>query len=863
MKHSKSLSLVALSLFLSLAAQSQITLTQVTANDAVQNVLVGSGVAVGNIQAFTTNPNAIGTFTNGTSSGIGLNYGVYLTSGLINNGQLNMPANSANMSQANGGGSDPQLASIATAAVNDAARIQFDFTPAGDTLKFRYIFASEEYPEFVGSTFNDVFGFFLTGPNPLGGNYNNTNIALIPGTATPVAINNVNAGSNAQYFVVNTNGTQFRYDGYTVPLTAIAPVIPCSTYTIKLAVGDVGDTGWDSGVFLEANSFGTGAVNIQPTYNYSSAVNDTLIYEGCSDVTLNFVRDGVIGQADTVPVVISGSATNGVDYTFNGGLFPNQIIFAPGQSNVVMTLTPQADGIIEGNENVTFTITNVNACGDTVISSVSFTITDVLPMDIDAGPDRLVCPGVPQTFTPVITGGVPPYTQTYWFLNTPGNILGTALINYVPQSSGMYIYTATNGCNANETVYDTVMVTIGPPQFALAFDVDSVSCFGTNDGAINMIVVGQTPPFSYQWTPGNITTEDLSNLGPGTFNVTVTDAFGCQVSGSATVFEPSNIPINISDKFVCAGSPINVNPNPINGVSYTWSPPQYFDNPTAVSPTFTGVNAGPGLDTVSLSVIGTSPGACGQDDFKIYITPLPPVQIMSPGFDTTALCPGDTIFLTNTANSAGFPPVTGILWSTGASSSPLAVTSPATYWLEHTNNAGCKFRDSVQVVPLSPPLLYADSVRYICGNQPITLSALGGEPGDSYLWSTGATTDTITVNSPDTYTLIVTNDCGSDTVSTQVVQIPTVTPQAMPNIFTPNGDGVNDIYNTQDLFANTQIFNVQVFNRWGAKMYETGDKSINWKPKNISDGVYFMAIIYTDCNNEQQKLGHTVTVTTK
>lgn len=849
----------------------QTVTTPATPTQAVQNLL-GTATTPVNVQ-YLGNAQQLATFTT-SGNNLPISSGVVMSTGNATNAMLNGPSSNFLSGTAGGVTGNPLLNAISGVNTYDGAILQFDFVPVGDTMKFNYVFASEEYNDYTNSTVNDAFGFFLSGPNPLGGNYVDFNVALIPGTNIPVSINTVNNGYSSgcssgpceycQYFIDNIcTPSNIAPDAFTTLLTAIAPVVPCATYTIKLGIADGGDSAFDSWVFLQENSFSTGAVTISPNYNYTSANNDTLIYEGCSDVTLDFLKDGVSGTYDTISVVISGTATNGVDYTSNGGLIPNQIVFAPGQTSIQLPLTPIADQITEGNETVTLTVTNITACGDTLVSSVTILITDVQPMDIDAGPDRLICPGVAQTFTPAITGGVPPYQQTYWFFNTPANILGTALNNYVPQNSGMYIYTATNGCNPAEIVFDTVMVTIGPPQFSLSFEVDSVSCFGSGDGAINLTVAGQTPPFSYQWTPGNITTEDLSDLDAGTYGVTVTDAFGCQLDSTLTVFEPANIPINLGDKFVCSNAMTTINPNPTAGVSYSWAPANYFNDPNASSPVFTGSAPGPGMDTVLVTVVGTSPGACGQDDFKVYITPQPVVSLYNPGFDTTALCPNDTLFLENDGDNTGYPAVTSYAWSNGQNTPMISATTPGTYWLELTNTAGCKYRDSLQIVPLSPPNAYIDSIRYICGTQVIPLYAVSYNPNDTLIWSTGEITDTILVSTSGTYSLILSNTCGSDTVSTQVVQIPTVEPSAMPNIFTPNGDGVNDIYNTQTLFEYSQKFNVKVFNRWGAKVFETEDKSINWSPKNLSDGVYFMSIIYTDCNNELKKLAHSITIISK
>ena len=853
-----------------LSSFSQVTTTTAaTPTQAVQNLL-GSGTTPSNLQ-YQGDPAQLATFTS-VGTNLPISAGVIISTGTANSPQLNNNAATFLSTPLPGGVDDnPLMNAIAGVNTEDGAILQFDFVPVGDTMKFNYVFASEEYNEFVNGGVNDAFGFFLSGPNPLGGNYADFNVALIPGTATPVSINTVNNGdwggcangpcTNCQYFIDNLCGAStIAPDAFTVLLTAIAPVVPCSTYTIKLGIADGGDDVYDSWVFLQANSFSTGAVLIEPNYNFTSATNDTLIYEGCSDVTLTFTRDGVIGQADTVAVAISGSATNGVDYTSGGGQLPNEIIFAPGQTNIVLTLTPEDDALVEGNETVTLTITNVTACGDTVISDVTFVITDVQPMDIDAGPDFQVCAGVPITSIPVITGGVPPYYQPHWDYNTVGNIVGTQLVNFIPQE-GIYIFSATNGCDVGETAYDTIMVDVITPQFTLALDADSLSCNGTDDGAVNLTITGPTPPFEYLWTPGNYTTEDISGLTPGVYTVTVTDNGGCVVEDSVEVFEPVNIPINLSDKFICSGVPTLLNPNPTAGVSYTWEPAQYIFDPNDASPQFIGENPGPAMDTIVVYVTGTMNNSCGADSFVVFLSPQPLVTLINPGFDTTALCPGDTLALSNSADNTGYPGINTQVWSTGFNGTPLVVTAPGVYWLELTNATGCKNRDSVYVRALSPPTVAIDSVFYICGAQEVALFGAVSDPLAALLWQpNGVTTDTLKVNTGGTYTLIATNDCGSDSASTQVIQIPTVNVDNMPNSFTPNGDGVNDSYDLDGLFYNVQSFHVQIFNRWGARVYKSDDPQINWSAKNMSDGVYFMSIVYTDCNNELKELARTITV---
>jgi hypothetical protein len=154
----------------------------------------------------------------------------------------------------------------------DGCILEFDCVPLGDTLLFNYTFASEEYPEFVGLGFNDAFGIFLTGPG-----YNNVNIANIPGTNTPVTVNNINANVNSGFYYDNTQGQNCGFDGFSLSLTSTTAVTPNQTYHFKIGVADASDQIFDTGVFLEAFSFrsnlSTGFSSLENGNNIS-LVND-------------------------------------------------------------------------------------------------------------------------------------------------------------------------------------------------------------------------------------------------------------------------------------------------------------------------------------------------------------------------------------------------------------------------------------------------------------------------------------------------------------------------------------------------------------------------------------------------------------
>lgn len=216
------------------------------ANDNTINV-IGTPIYFGGSEAS-------GSFTDG--SVIGLEEGILFTSGRATDAVGPNIADDTTFDSGTGG--DADLDALIPQSTNNATFLQFDFTTTTGQIAFDYVFASEEYNEYVNSEFNDVFAFFLDG----------TNIALVPGTNTPVSINNVNNGNplgtdatNPQFYNNNDldDGGPFfdiEYDGFTDVFTAQASGLTIGqTYTIKLAVADAVDTSYDSAVFLGAGSF--------------------------------------------------------------------------------------------------------------------------------------------------------------------------------------------------------------------------------------------------------------------------------------------------------------------------------------------------------------------------------------------------------------------------------------------------------------------------------------------------------------------------------------------------------------------------------------------------------------------------------
>jgi hypothetical protein len=233
-------------------------LNTLTKEQLVQ-ALIGSGSDAPIIHSVSyTGANiAAGTFSGGTGI-IGFENGIILSTGNI--ASVVGPNVSDNTTTDNGLPGDPDLDNLIPGYQTfDATVLEFDFECQHlQVISFQYVFASEEYNEWVNSPYNNVFGFFLNG----------VNIALLPDHVTPVSINNVNCGnpynwpsggSNCSFYINNDlsdggGAINTEMDGLTIVLTATASVNPGVNH-IKLAIADAGDHVLDSDVFIKGESF--------------------------------------------------------------------------------------------------------------------------------------------------------------------------------------------------------------------------------------------------------------------------------------------------------------------------------------------------------------------------------------------------------------------------------------------------------------------------------------------------------------------------------------------------------------------------------------------------------------------------------
>lgn len=239
--------------FYSATSSVALTVTPMDSAEEMAQSLAGPGVEISNV-SFSGNTVSAGYFSGGYAAGNDISSGLILTTG--NAAYADSENSSSSTSYRAGTSGNATLETLIPGyRTYDATILSFDFVSTGDSAYFNFSFASEEYTEWVGSSYNDVFGFFVNGEN----------VALIPGTDTAVSINTVSDEANSDLFNDNeiSSGSPyaFEYDGFTDVFTAaITGLEPGETYSIMLGIADAGDSIYDSAVFIEAGTFSSAPV---------------------------------------------------------------------------------------------------------------------------------------------------------------------------------------------------------------------------------------------------------------------------------------------------------------------------------------------------------------------------------------------------------------------------------------------------------------------------------------------------------------------------------------------------------------------------------------------------------------------------
>jgi len=493
--------------------------------------------------------------------------------------------------------------------------------------------------------------------------------------------------------------------------------------------------------YLWSNGATTQSQSGVPAGPYSVTVTDAI---GCQ-ASSTFVVNQPLALSLTTSTVDEqtfGGCNGSASVNPSGGTAPYIYLWTGGQT------TQTATNLCPG----TYTVTVTDANGCTAQRTVTINALSCTGFSVAINDTDLSCFNAGNgAATAVVTGGTAPFTYLWNTGATTQSISGLA--------AGTYSVLVTDNLNCTQNV-DAVVTQ--PALLQAATAVSNVTCFGFNNGAIELTVTGGTTPYSFAWSNGS-TAEDLTGLGPNTYNVVVTDANGCTVNASGTVTEPAQlVATSVNTNVTCFGGSNGAIDLTVNGglapYLYSW----------AHGPVTQDVS---GLTAGSYSVTIVDQNGCVLP-FSTTITQSGQFTPTITAGGPTTFCQGGSVVLTATAGAS-------YLWSNGATTQSITVSTTGSYSVTVTTAQGCSGTSaatSVLVNPNPTPTASAIGSTTFCqgGSVQLTTGSF-----NSYLWSNGATTQTITVSTGGSYSVTVTNANGcvgtSNSVSVTVNPLPTPT----------------------------------------------------------------------------------------
>ncbi|MFD2908083.1 choice-of-anchor L domain-containing protein [Flavobacterium ardleyense] len=502
------LKVVIFGLFFQFGNAQYITVDQTyTAQDLVENVLVNSSCAnVSNVSVsggnFASGVKSFGYF-DGAGTAFPFEKGIILTTGKI----TDAPGPNSYISDGGGGMNWPGDQDLDQALglnnTYNATVLEFDFVPLGNKISFDYIFSSEQYllyPTASQCNFTDGFAFLLKEA----GSATYQNLAVIPGTTTPVKVNTVRGPgttcppANAAYFdAFNDDEHPTNFNGQTVVLTAQSDVIPGTTYHIKLVIADEGNYRYDSAIFLGGGSFNFGV----------SIGDDRLIANG-----------NPLCQSETL--VVDGTQTGATAYQW----LQNGVIL-PGETNAIYTITSEGNYSVQINYGATCQTTGTIKIENAPILSISqdeFTLCDA-----DAVQDGKTVFNLTQIAADLFTSIPSSYIISFFETPTSTVALPDNYTNSTAFNQTIYArITNIQGC------YTDVPVRLIVNTFdAVLVDEELGLCEN------NPIILNAGNGFaSYSWNTTPVqTSQEITVNAAGTYSVTLTNATNCSKTKTFTV----------------------------------------------------------------------------------------------------------------------------------------------------------------------------------------------------------------------------------------------------------------------------------------------------------------------------------------
>lgn len=687
-----------------------------SADELVQNILVTGCLTATNVTYSGDEGRGVGYFNAGTSD-FPLSSGLIMSTGRVNNAE---GPNSGNRSDDIGGVTgDSDVDYLTNNIGRDAQILEFDFVPAGDVLEFRYIFASEEYPEYACTAYNDVFAFIISGPGITADTgLSGKNIALIPGSSDFVTINNVNGKTgwnecgDDTYYVDETDGYATVFDGRTTVLTASATVQACQTYHIRLIISDVADASYNSAVFLEAESFKSNEVVIKNGIGVEEDVD--VMYEGCTGSFIKFKRVEDIDIDLVFDLNITGTAENGVDYIFvdesgtqiGDGEIPSTVNMPSGVEEVIYYYQAVSDAEIEGDEELRLSFMKSCPCSAPDYYEKVITIIDI--PEIEASPTSLVsCLGASPvaTITVDLKSGLDP--SDYQYSLDGGSFQNNNVFTLNNPSVGsVYTVTVQDLFACKSETFDVTIPEVTPIESSAGSDKSVCEGETTQlEGSGGIYYEWSCSPLSglsylSDVNVSNPTVADDIPFGSYTFTLTVKES--SSASASCVDVDDMILKVNENSHFTttsdkteyCSGEVVrltSVISNSDSADSYLWAPVADM-----VSSTFANTTTNYSVTTLSakdFSLTITKSNGCSDTEYisGVLINPHPVVSLNA----SSNLCSDGSNGVFNVDVSGGTPfsssPFYNYSWShNGTLNSPDATgLNPGIYSITVTDSKSC------------------------------------------------------------------------------------------------------------------------------------------------------------------------------
>ncbi len=654
-----------------------------------------------------------------------------------------------------------------------------------------------------------------------------------------------------------------------------------------------GTTPYTYSWFPSAGLNTTSAANPTATVTSNSAyyviVRDGAGCEDIDSVALTYSSSGPFADAGfgQNTICTGGTALLGGNPSASGGASPYSYTWMPGAGlNNITASNPTAS--ITANTFYVVVVTDAGGCQN--LDSVHLLFNSNGPHAEAGFGSNTLCSGglIILGGAPTSSGGTAPYTYSW----QPGNNLNSQIIpNPIAAITADFAYylivTDAAGCEDIDSV--AVTYHAGGPFADAGFGSNSICTGGTVLLGGTPTGTGGTSPYGYAWIPASgLNSTSISNptasiTANRTYTVTVTDATGCQNLDSVNLLFNSNGPYahagNGSNN-LCTGGTLQLggSPSALSGTSpytYTWVPAAGLSNANAANP-YAVVTA-----NIIYSLIIIDAAGC-EDIDSVAVTFNPAGPHADAGAGSGAHCKNQDFLLGGTpSGTSGTPPYTyswipagGLNNTSIANPWALAVGVNTIYYLTVTDAAGCINIDSASVAMLGNGLTADFSASPVSGIDPLSVYFTNLSTGSSltYQWlfdeghtSTDINPSHIFYNTGDSakgyvITLIATDIHGCiDTATLQTIRVDPETIIIYPNVFSPNGDGINDVFNFT--LGNINFVSAGIFNRWGEKMYEWSTGGSGWDGRTMagvpaSPGTYFFILNMIDRHgNPLQKNG--------